>query len=62
MEPCNPRLPKYKEAAQDRKNNKGEVKAQDKIRQYACCHLLILFHNSSYPLNILSHQGLCAPS
>ena len=43
MKPGNPRPPKYKEAAKDRKNNEGEVNTQDKIRKCPCRHLPILF-------------------
>jgi hypothetical protein len=62
VKPGDPNLPKYKEAAQDRKNNKGEVKSQDKIPQCACRLLLILVRNSSWPPNNLHHEGLSMPS
>lgn len=62
VKPGDPNLPKYKQAAQDRKNNKGEVKSQDKIPQCACRHLLILVRNSSWPPNSLHHEDLSMPS
>jgi hypothetical protein len=40
VKPGDPTFPERKEATQDRKDDKGEMNAQDKIRQYSCFHLL----------------------
>jgi hypothetical protein len=42
MKPADPRLPKHQQAAQQRKNNKGEVQTQDEVAQCACRHLRLI--------------------
>lgn len=59
MKPGDPSFPEHKEAAQDRKDDKGEVEAQDKIRQHARLHVLILQHSDTQtPLPAVSYPGL----
>jgi hypothetical protein len=41
VKPGDPVLPEHKEAAQDRKENKDEVKRQNEISKNTCPHLLI---------------------